>query len=172
MARFTHTISLLTDVAKLQQEYDQPATVTLLAPLIENVRLDLAPLLAQVGGALEVAVGATPTLPLAEKNLRSVVYNLVSNAFKYHDPARPARVVVRSRVEAPYLVLEVQDSGLGLDLTREQQLFTMFRRFHTHVEGSGVGLYMVKKMVENAGGKIGVASKLGQGSTFSVYLPG
>ncbi|MBG8556305.1 PAS domain-containing sensor histidine kinase [Hymenobacter guriensis] len=172
IARFTRTITLLTDVAKLQQEYDQPAASTVLAPVIDAVRLDLAPLLAQVGGSLEVAVEATPTLPLAEKTLRSVVYNLVSNAFKYHDPARPARVMVRSRVEAPWRVLEVQDNGLGLDLTREQGLFTMFRRFHSHVEGSGVGLHMVKKMVENAGGKIEVASKLGHGSTFSVYLPG
>lgn len=172
IARFTRTIALLTDVAKLQQEYDQPAASTVLAPVIDAVRLDLAPLLAQVGGSLEVAVEATPTLPLAEKTLRSVVYNLVSNALKYHDPARPARVQVRSRVEAPWRVLEVQDNGLGLDLTREQGLFTMFRRFHTHVPGSGVGLHMVKKMVENTGGKIEVASKLGHGSTFSVYLPG
>jgi signal transduction histidine kinase len=50
------------------------------------------------------------------------------------------------------------------------QLFTMFKRFHNHVEGSGIGLYMVKKMVENAGGHIEVESKLDQGTTFRVYF--
>ena len=52
-----------------------------------------------------------------------------------------------------------------------QELFTMFRRLHNHVEGSGIGLYMVKRMVENVGGRIEVDSQLGLGSTFSVYLP-
>ena len=47
----------------------------------------------------------------------------------------------------------------------------MFQRFHDHVEGSGIGLYMVKRMVENAGGRIGVQSEQGRGSTFTVYFP-
>jgi PAS domain S-box-containing protein len=171
MTRFTHTLDLLTDVTKLQHAFSEgPATVQL-APLIEAVRLDLAPLLARVGGRLHLDVAATPTVRFSEKNLRSIVHNLLSNAFKYHDPARPAAVTVRSRAEGPYLVLEVQDNGLGLDLESEHQLFGLFRRYHTPVEGSGVGLHMVKKLVENGGGRIDVASTLGQGSTFSVYLP-
>jgi signal transduction histidine kinase len=169
--RFTHTISLLTDITKLQQEYNQFAIPVALSQVIEDVRLDLAPLLAQVGGRLHVNIAATPTITFAEKNLRSVVYNLVSNAFKYHNPTRAANVTIRSRAEASYLVLEVEDNGLGLDLSGDHQLFGLFRRFHTHVEGSGVGLHMVKKLVENAGGKIAVESKVGQGSTFSVYFP-
>ena len=47
----------------------------------------------------------------------------------------------------------------------------MFQRLHTHVEGSGLGLYMVKRMVENAGGKITVQSQVGKGTTFAVYFP-
>ena len=110
------------------------------------------------------------TVMLSEKNLRSVVYNLLSNALKYHHPDRAPEVWVRARREAPYLVLEVQDNNLGLDLAREEQVFAMFQRLHTHVEGSGVGLYMVKRMVENAGGHITVHSQNGEGATFTVYL--
>jgi signal transduction histidine kinase len=47
----------------------------------------------------------------------------------------------------------VQDNGQGLELSDKHELFGLFRRFHTHVEGSGVGLHMVKKLVENAGAK-------------------
>ena len=68
-------------------------------------------------------------------------------------------------------MLEVQDNGLGLNLTREPELFGMFRRYHTHVPGSGIGLYMVRRMVENAGGRIEVHSTLDEGSTFTVYFP-
>jgi signal transduction histidine kinase len=50
------------------------------------------------------------------------------------------------------------------------QLFTMFRRFHDHVEGSGIGLYMIKKMVENVGGKIEAESQVGVGSSFRIYF--
>jgi signal transduction histidine kinase len=68
-------------------------------------------------------------------------------------------------------MLTITDNGLGMETGRLSQLFTMFKRFHDHVEGSGIGLYMVKKMVENAGGKIEVESQVGIGSTFRVYFP-
>ncbi|UOQ82885.1 sensor histidine kinase [Hymenobacter sp. 5414T-23] len=168
--RFTRTIEHLTDVSKLQKEHDQPASQVLLAQVIEEVRLDLAPLLQAVHGHLHVAVEEIPTIVFPERNLRSVVYNLLSNALKYHHPDRAPEVYIRGRTEPDFLVLEVQDNGLGVDLARERQLFAMFQRLHTHVEGSGVGLYMVKRMVENAGGRIEVHSEIDQGSTFTVYF--
>lgn len=67
-------------------------------------------------------------------------------------------------------MLTVQDNGLGIDLSQEHKLFAMFQRLHDHVEGSGIGLYMVKKIIENAGGRIEVQSKVGEGTEFSVYL--
>jgi PAS domain S-box-containing protein len=168
--RFTRTIVHLTDVSKLQKEHTQAAEQVALAPVIEDVRLDLAHLLQQVNGRLSVDVRAAPTVMFSEKNLRSVIYNLLSNAIKYYHPDRAPDVRILGRLEEKYHVLEVKDNGLGLDLTREQDLFAMFRRYHTHVEGSGIGLYMVKRMVENAGGQIEVESQVGVGSTFSVYF--
>ena len=70
-----------------------------------------------------------------------------------------------------HTVLEVHDNGLGIAAEHLPRLFTMFQRFHDHVEGSGIGLYMVKHMVENAGGRIEVHSQLGAGTTFFVFLP-
>lgn len=168
--RFKATIDHLTDVSKLQKEHDQPAITIDLADVIEGVRLDLMPLMEQAQAHLEVDVEPCPTLSFSKKNLRSIVYNLLSNALKYRHPARPAQVRISCHTEAEYDVLEVRDNGLGLDLTRERQLFAMFQRYHTHVEGSGIGLYMVKKIIENAGGKIEVESQLGVGSTFFVYF--
>ncbi|TGD77562.1 ATP-binding protein [Hymenobacter wooponensis] len=70
-----------------------------------------------------------------------------------------------------YWCLTVQDNGLGLDTSQQASLFALFRRFHNHVEGSGLGLYTVKKIVENLGGRVEVQSELGVGSTFRVYIP-
>jgi signal transduction histidine kinase len=169
--RFKRTIEHLTTVSKLQKEHDAPVEQVALAPIIEDVRLDLAPLLQQTGGRLLVNVQHCPPLLFSAKNLRSVVYNLLSNALKYRHPDRPPVVRVSIRREASFVVLDVQDNGLGIDLAREEYLFAMFQRLHTHVEGSGLGLYMVKRMVENAGGRITVQSQVGEGSTFSVYFP-
>ncbi|NVO31216.1 sensor histidine kinase [Hymenobacter lapidiphilus] len=170
--RFKRTIENLTDISKLQKDSVLPRTPVALASLIEDVRLDLQPLIQTAAGELEVDITECATIVLAEKNLRSIVYNLLSNAFKYHDPARPARVRLRCCPAEPgFVALQVHDNGLGLDLREDRQLFTMFQRLHDHVEGSGIGLYMVKKIAENAGGRVAVASELGEGSVFTVYLP-
>jgi PAS domain S-box-containing protein len=138
---------------------------------IEDVRQDLLPLLLETGARLVVDVTAQPPVLFSEKNLRSVVYNLLSNALKYRSPHRTPHVDVRAHVRPGYTVLEVHDNGLGLEAAQLPRLFTMFQRFHTHVEGTGIGLYMVKRMVENAGGRIEVHSHLGAGTTFFVHLP-
>ncbi len=170
--RFGRTIGHLTDIASLQKEYGQATTEISLARLVREVQLDLAPLVAQAGAQLEVAVPEAITLTFSEKNLRSVVYNLLSNALKYRQPDRQLRVRVAYQAQAEYQVLEVCDNGLGFDLSSgEEKLFGMFQRLHTHVEGSGIGLYMVKRMVENVGGRIAVQSQPGEGSTFTVFFP-
>ena len=170
--RFSRTIAHLTEVSRLQKVHTQPATQVSLAHVAQEVQLDLVPLILQTHAHVLVDVPDSASLLFSEKNLRSVVYNLLSNALKYHHPSRPPLVRLSYRPEAKYQVLEVQDNGLGLDLARDQgKLFSMFQRLHSHVEGTGIGLYMIKKMVENAGGYIEVQSELDQGSVFSVYFP-
>ena len=160
----------LTAVARLQKERGQPELPIDVASIIRDVLLDLPPLLAETGGRSDVGVWTCPKLVFSEKNLRSVVYNLLSNALKYRHPDREPLVRVHSYFEGKYVVLEVQDNDLGMDISTERPLFGLFQRYHTHVEGSGAGLYMVKKIVENAGGRIAVQSQVGTGSTFSVYF--
>lgn len=171
VARFRETLAHLTDVSKLQQADGPAAEAVDLPALVRAVRLDLAADIAATGATLTVAAAACPTVQFAPKNLRSIIYNLLSNAIKYHAPGRPPVVALRCHRTAEAVVLAVQDNGLGLDATQQGKLFGMFRRLHTHVEGSGVGLYMVKRIVENAGGTITVDSQPGVGSTFTVSLP-
>jgi PAS domain S-box-containing protein len=169
--RFQRTIQHLTDVSRLQQEHSQALEQLLLAPVVAEVLLDLRPLIQQTQARVDVSIPAELTVKFSAKNLRSVVYNLVSNALKYRQADQLPRVQVSCGLEDSYQVLRVQDNGLGLDLTRGSgKLFGMFQRLHTHVEGTGIGLYMVKKMVENAGGRIEVESRPNQGATFRVYF--
>ncbi|WP_177189834.1 PAS domain-containing sensor histidine kinase [Hymenobacter actinosclerus] len=170
--RFQQTLVHLTDVSRLQQTTaDQLPEAVDLPALVEAVRLDIAPELAASGATLDVELQGCPTVKFSAKNLRSVVYNLLSNAIKYRTPERPPHVRLHCRHVGRHVVLEVHDNGLGLSETQRRDLFQLFRRLHNHVPGSGVGLYMVKKIVENAGGRIEVSSEPGVGTTFTVFLP-
>jgi len=169
--RFQLTLAQLTDLTLLQQAHVQAPEPVDLAALVEAVRLDLGPALAAAGAQLEVEVNACPTLSFSPKNLRSIVYNLLSNAVKYRHPDRAPLVQVRCRPGRSRAVLEVQDNGLGLDADQQAKLFGLFQRLHTHVEGTGIGLYMVKRIIDNAGGTIAVHSEAGMGTTVTVCLP-
>jgi PAS domain S-box-containing protein len=168
--RFKRTIDHLTTITKLQKENDLPTASVDLAQLIEEVRLDLLPQILEAQARFAVDVREFPMISFAEKNLRSIVYNLLSNAIKYRSPNRPLHIRVRCQPAGEFALLTVQDNGLGVSLNNSGKLFGMFERLHDHVEGSGMGLYIVKKIVENAGGRIEVASQVDIGSTFSVYL--
>lgn len=167
---FKKTISILTEISKLQKSDHPESSQVNLEQLMEEVTFDLQHLIKETQARVDLQLENAGAVSFSEKNLRSIVYNLVSNALKYRHPQRPARVQVSWRQQAGWLELRVQDNGLGLSPQNQEKLFTMFRRFHDHVEGSGVGLYMVKRIVDNAGGKIEVDSREGEGSTFTVYL--
>jgi PAS domain S-box-containing protein len=171
VARFQATIAQLTDIARLQQVDDQPAEEVALAAVVEAVCLDLAPQLAQTQAQLSIAVAPDLRLSWAPKNLRSIIYNLLSNALKYRHSDRVPDVQLRAARRGDHLLLEVQDNGLGLTPQQQGKLFGIFRRFHTHVEGTGVGLYMIKRIVENGGGTITVQSQPDVGTTFCVTFP-
>jgi signal transduction histidine kinase len=170
--RFKKTIASLTEVVKLQKENSLEAVWVNLSGTIEDVLLDLDPLIRSSQAQLTIDVKACPVLRFSEKNLRSVVYNLLSNALKYHSPEQVPRIHISCQNTSDHHVLTVSDNGLGMEPRQLSQLFTMFKRFHDHVEGSGIGLYMVKKMVENASGMIEVESQPGEGTTFRIYFKG
>jgi signal transduction histidine kinase len=111
-----------------------------------------------------------PNGAVSRRNLKSVLYNLLSNVVKYRAPDRPLRVGIACQQQADYLVLVVADNGLGMDMRQEEKMFALFKRLHNHVEGAGIGLYMVRKMLENAAGKITATSQVGVGSTFNVFF--
>jgi signal transduction histidine kinase len=169
--RFQRTLDQLSAVLYVHQTADQEAPPVELATVVDDVRQDLLPALQQTGGHLEVDAASCPVVTIPAKSLRSVLYNLLSNALKYRHPDRPPYVHLTCQTLDGYWCLQVQDNGLGLEARQQAALFALFRRFHQHVEGSGLGLYTVKKITENLGGRVEVQSELGVGTTFRVYVP-
>lgn len=104
--------------------------------------------------------------------VHSIFYNLLSNAIKYKSPKRELKVTLSSYMENGVLRINFEDNGLGIDLGKHQSsLFKLFKRFHTHVEGKGLGLYLIKSQIESLNGTIHVSSKVDQGTRFEILLP-
>jgi PAS domain S-box-containing protein len=169
VARFRKTINDLTEVARIGKESQEDIAIIPLADVLTEVQQDLQSQIREAGALIEASLPC-PSVRFSRKNLKSILYNLVSNAVKYRSPDRPPHVRLSCRTQEGYYVLTVADNGLGMDMSQEDKIFALFKRLHAHVEGTGIGLYIVKKIVENAGGRIEVESQVGVGSTFRVYL--
>jgi hypothetical protein len=172
VARLNRTIIDLTEISRLQQDLEESVTDEIVN--VKEVYEDIMADISHAGEARRCFVQTdfqVHQLKFSKKNFRSILYNLLSNAIKYQSPGRECVIWLRTRLEEPYVVLAVKDNGLGISDRHREQLYTMFKRFHDHVEGSGIGLFMVKRIIDNAGGKITVESEEGSGSEFKVYFP-
>jgi PAS domain S-box-containing protein len=168
--RFKRTVTDLTQVARIQREADEDIKHVDLSDVIAEVRLDFEPEIIASGAHLELDTDPDATIRFSAKNVRSVVYNLLSNALKYRSPDRVPQIKITTRHTPEHVLLSVADNGLGMATEDKGKIFSMFKRLHDHVEGSGIGLYIVKKIVENSGGRIEVDSQVNQGTTFQVYF--
>ncbi len=103
--------------------------------------------------------------------LHSILYNLISNAIKFRSSERNPIIEVRAYEDQLYYFLEVKDNGLGIDLNKNKEnLFKLYKRFHFHTEGKGLGLYLVKLQAETLGGSIEVESEMNRGTKFTVRI--
>ena len=116
------------------------------------------------------AVNKLNSIPLYVEN---IFYNLLSNAIKYKHPQRIPHIHVKSEKVADNVLIEVKDNGLGINLERDREkLFGLYMRFYFHVEGKGLGLYLVRKQLETLGGSIDVSSVKNEGTTFFIRFKG
>ncbi|WP_207432083.1 PAS domain-containing sensor histidine kinase [Sabulibacter ruber] len=168
ITRFRTTINDLTELTKLQRQMEEDVSVIQLQEIFEEICQDLSGTIQESAAKVEADFSQHPSLRFSKKNLRSVVYNLVSNAIKYRSPERAPQIRIASRQEQGYCILTIEDNGLGIDQAQKDKVFSMFKRLHDHVEGTGIGLYIVKKIMENSGGNIEVLSEVGKGSTFTI----
>jgi PAS domain S-box-containing protein len=124
-----------------------------------------------------IHVGKLPTIMGYRRQLQQLFQNLISNALKYSKRDVPPQIdISASRVMEngkPYDLIEVKDNGIGFEQEYAEKIFQMFARLHGRAEygGTGVGLSIAKKVVENHDGFIRVESSPGQGATFNVFLP-
>ncbi len=117
--------------------------------------------------------GAFPKVQANEALLAEVLANLLTNAMKFMEPGVTPEIKVTGEVRGEWARVTVTDNGIGIDPQYHQRIFKMFERLHTvsAYPGTGVGLAIVQRAMTRMGGKFGLESERGKGSTFWIELP-
>ena len=139
--------------------------------VVQDVLDDFQNLIQRSGASVEV--GELPEVWGNPELLRHVFQNLIGNALKFCDPARPPEVTVVAAARPGAWQFSVTDNGIGIEEAYFERIFGVFQRLHGVgiFEGSGIGLAVVKNVVERHGGQLSLKSALGCGTTFSFTLP-
>ncbi|MDB4902086.1 MAG: domain S-box protein [Mucilaginibacter sp.] len=139
--------------------------------LIEEINLSLNNLMQNENVKVTFNFEAADNFITIKSYMHSIFYNLILNSIKYKRTDNDPVISITTRKYDNKLEILFKDNGKGIDEKNFKNLFGLYRRFDTSVEGKGMGLFMVKMQVENLGGKISVQSKPGQGTTFKVEFP-
>ena len=144
---------------------------TVLASVLE----DLEERLESSGGQVEA--GLLPSLEADPTQMRQLLQNLVANALKFRSPERPPRVRIRAEAirldGAPAWELRVEDNGIGFEPRHAAKVFAPFQRLHARAEyeGTGIGLAIVRRIVERHRGTVRAEGRPGEGACFVIQLP-
>lgn len=139
--------------------------------VIEDLELDIQEKQASIH------VGKLPVVTGYRRQMQQLFQNLLTNAIKYSKKDVPPRIEISGAAVTEngrsYHLIEVSDNGIGFEQQYAERIFQMFTRLHGKAEysGTGIGLAIVKKVLENHGGFIRVQTALNEGSVFKVYLP-
>jgi two-component system, OmpR family, phosphate regulon sensor histidine kinase PhoR len=162
-------INDLTEIAKIDGDYQEMVETLNFENIIKEVEIILKDEINKSKAQVKLDIKVLE-VAFARKNLRSIIYNLWSNAIKYRSPERTPEIFIKTAVVNGFVQLSVKDNGLGISEEEKDKIFARFSRFRKNVKGVGIGLYLVKKIIENAGGKINVDSVLGEGSEFKIFF--
>ncbi len=178
---------LITDLLTFSQttNTEQNIEITDLNEVLEEVKNTLSTVIEEKKVIIESSM--LPVLPIVPFQIHQVMLNIIMNGIKYSKPEIPARIKLTSglvkgeqiklRGAVPsrkYVELIFEDNGIGFDESQAEKIFGLFYRLHSKdkYSGTGIGLAICKKMVQNHNGFILARSKPGIGSAFYVYLPG
>lgn len=162
-------IAELTDTRKQEYKYKTEEELLSFEHILEDVRLTLADNIVKSGAVIKSKVNVSEIF-FSKRKLRSILYNLVNNAIKFKSPSGNLEIFITTKLEKKFIVISVKDNGIGIEKNKQEAVFLKYFRMENNIEGSGIGLYLVKEIVNNSGGKVALKSQPGKGSEFKVYL--
>ncbi len=155
-----------------------------LSTIIEEVKTELRDTIQEKHATIEAT--KLCTVHIITFQFRQLMYNLISNALKFSQPDIPSHIIIHSSIvedsklnngklspEKSYCHITIKDNGIGFEPQFSERIFEVFQKLHGKdvYAGTGIGLAIVKKIVENHNGIITATSELNKGATFDIYIP-
>jgi two-component system phosphate regulon sensor histidine kinase PhoR len=137
--------------------------------ILEDVRLTLSEDIRSSGATITSDVQISE-MTFSRRKLRSIIYNLLNNSIKYKSPDRRPEISIKTICDNDHIIISITDNGIGIDKSKQEAVFSKYYRLDNALPGSGIGLYLVRELVINAGGKISLESELGKGTQIDILL--
>jgi len=166
--RLDIVISDLNTILQVKVEMDAKKEPVILNNLVNAIKISIQNLIEKEEVQITTSFDV-PAIHTVQSYLHSIFYNLIANSIKYRKPGVTPQIEIKSETKQGAVVITFEDNGLGIDLVKKgEQVFGLYRRFHNHIEGKGMGLFLVKTQVELLGGRISIESEVNAGTKFTI----
>jgi len=169
--QMNNTIKTLNEVLSLKQNFSLESNDLEFKTILEIVKAGIGEKIKQTSATIKSDFSSCKVVRFPALHLQNILQNLITNAIKYRKPDVPPVIEISAEQNDDYTILTIKDNGSGIDLDQHgKKLFGLFKRFHLHTEGKGIGLYITKSIIENYHGKIEVESSVDVGTTFRLFF--
>jgi PAS domain S-box-containing protein len=137
-----------------------------LKELVKNIIAEFDLVLVNCGAEVSLEFDDSPSITYILSFVESILRNLINNAIKYRKLDQKLMLKITGKKEDGFVIIEIEDNGIGIDLAKFQNhLFQPFKRFTRQSEGTGMGLFLIRNLIEKNGGRIEIESSLDSGTT-------
>ncbi|MDN3669126.1 PAS domain-containing protein [Echinicola jeungdonensis] len=165
------TLNDLIEVISIRKQKIPKIETISFSQLVHNVEKSLFKQISDTQVKIKKDFSQVKEINYVYAHLENFLLNFMTNSIKYRHPDRVPEIQITTRMQDDYCVLSFSDNGIGIDLERyKDRLFGLYQRFHSHIEGKGLGLYLVREQLRVHDGKIEIESEVNEGSTFWVFL--
>jgi PAS domain S-box-containing protein len=169
--RLDKTLNGLVQVIEIQSQSGNVYKLINFNTILDGLKAEFATSIVSKRAKIIADFSACSFINYIEAYMISIIKNLISNAIKYSSDDKIPLIKLHTQKEDDFIILTIQDNGIGIDLEKYgQNLFKPFNRFTNKAEGQGIGLHLIKSMVEKNGGKIEVQSSPDNGTKFIIFL--
>lgn len=163
------TVLALSEVNKVREELQASKERITFDVILKEVATDLIADIRAAKAVIKKDFSEVKAIEYSHSQLKSVFLNLISNSIKYRDPEKPLVIKLKSKIIGKHISVIFRDNGLGFDSIKfNEEILRPFVRLHSHTEGTGLGLYIIKTILDYNNGSIKMESQPKNGATFAV----
>jgi len=169
VTKLDNVVKDLSDILQIKREINETKEKVFFSKLVDDIIVSIKYLIEKDNIEIKYDFSEIDEILTLKSYLHSIFYNLISNSIKYRQQQVPSLIEIKSHRVKNMIKLVFTDNGMGIDLQKKgDQVFGLYKRFHTAIEGKGMGLFMVKTQVETLGGKITIKSEVNKGTKFTI----